>query len=135
MVNTQFNYVYAFNNWANIAFSFYAIFIIYFDFSIISFNLKLIFYISYYAFELCAGSMDQLFLPENNSRKYKGPPLRRQTKVLLQLAEGLAYIHSNRLVHRDIKPANVLISITDPVSLKWADFGLIKETSDGGTMK
>ena len=83
--------------------------------------------------ELCAGSLDQLFLPDGNPKKYEGPPLPRQIKVLLQLAEGLAYIHSKGLVHRDIKPENVLISIkSEPVTLKWADFGLCKETGEDG---
>ncbi len=83
--------------------------------------------------ELCAGSLDQLFLPDDDPKKYKGPPLPRQMKVLLQLAEGLAYIHSKGLVHRDIKPENVLISIkSEPVTLKWADFGLTKETDEDG---
>jgi len=85
---------------------------------------------------LCAGSLDELFLPDNNPKKYKGPPLPRQIKVLLQLAEGLAYIHSSKLVHRDIKPENVLISITSDavtVTLKWTDFGLTKETEECGT--
>ncbi len=80
--------------------------------------------------ELCAGSLDQLF---DNPQKYRGPPLPRHIKVLLQLAEGLAYIHSKGLVHRDIKPANVLISIKKPVTLKWSDFGLTKETDECGT--
>jgi len=86
---------------------------------------------------LCAGSLDQLFLSEDDPGKYRGPRLPRPIKVLLKLAEGLAYIHSEGLVHRDIKPANVLISIssTEPAAatLKWADFGLTKETDECGT--
>lgn len=50
-------------------------------------------------------------------------------QVLLQLTEGLEYIHSKLLVHRDIKPENILISKTDPVLIKWADFGLCKPAS------
>jgi len=84
-----------------------------------------------------AGSLDQLFLSEDDHHKYRGPPIPRHIKVLLLLAEGLAYIHSKGFVHRDIKPANVLISIssTEPAAatLKWADFGLTKETDECGT--
>lgn len=78
--------------------------------------------------------MDQLFFPEDHPERYKGPPLPRALKVLLQLSEGLSYIHSQGLVHRDIKPANVLISCTgaEPITLKWADFGLSKETDECG---
>jgi len=78
--------------------------------------------------------MDQLFLSEDDPMKYVGPPLPRIIKVLFQLADGLAYIHSKGLVHRDIKPANVLISCNGSnVTLKWADFGLAKEMDQFGT--
>lgn len=88
----------------------------------------------FYAFELCAASMDQLFLSKDDRKKYNGSPLPRSIKVLHQLADGLAYIHSNGLVHRDIKPANVLISCNDlNVTFKWADFGLAKEVDQFGT--
>ena len=79
----------------------------------------------YFAFELCAGSLDQLFLPENHSKRYKGPQLPPACKVLTSLIRGLNHIHSKGLVHGRIKPQNVLISLTQPVTMKWADFGLI----------
>ena len=55
---------------------------------------------------------------------------------LLDMARGLAHIHSNRLVHRDIKPENVLISFPDAqdnIVLKISDFGLCKSTNERGT--
>jgi len=92
-----------------------------------------------YAFDLCIGSLDKIFYHENDIKKYRGPPLPRHSKVFLQLARGLAYIHSKKLVHRDIKPENVLISIDgtnkEEVLLKWADFGLSKEVSENGTFE
>ena len=77
--------------------------------------------------ELCAASLDQLFLESDHPRKYKGPALPPHLAVFLQLASGLEYIHCNGFFHRDIKPSNVLISIdpnSDKVTMKWADFGL-----------
>jgi serine/threonine-protein kinase/endoribonuclease IRE1 len=84
---------------------------------------------------LCDASLDQLFLKENDPKKYSGP-MPPETDVLLQLARGLEHIHQKGLVHRDIKPKNVLIrldSTTQQVVMKWADFGLSKKVNERGT--
>lgn len=79
------------------------------------------------ALELCDANLAQCFLPESDPKKYRGP-MPSHTQVLLQLADGLAYIHSQGLVHRDIKPHNVLLKIEgDFVLLKWSDFGFSKQ--------
>jgi serine/threonine protein kinase len=88
-----------------------------------------------FALELCDASLDQLFLKENDPKKYRGP-MPPELDVLLQLAKGLEYIHQNGLVHRDIKPENVLIWVnpnTNQVLIKWADFGFSKLVSERGT--
>jgi serine/threonine protein kinase len=46
-----------------------------------------------------------------------------------QVAEALAYAHSQRVIHRDIKPNNLLLS-ADQRILKIADFGVAKMTHD-----
>jgi len=46
-----------------------------------------------------------------------------------QVAEALAYAHSQRVIHRDIKPNNLLLS-ADQRELKIADFGVAKMTHD-----
>ena len=94
------------------------------------------FYFRYFALELCQGSLDQLFLPDNDPQKYIGPRIPHNFAVLLQLALGLAYIHSKNLIHRDIKPENVLIHIDstgDKITLKWAYFGLSKSMNERGS--
>ena len=84
--------------------------------------------------ELCEASLDQLFLKSDDPKKYNGPILPCHFTVLLQLATGLEYIHSKKLIHRDIKPGNVLISCTEEkVTMKWADFGLSKPVNERGT--
>ena len=96
----------------------------------------------YYALELCLGSLDQLFLRPDHPRKYKGPALPSDLKVLFQLASGLEYIHSQKLAHRNIRPHNILISLqesadsddqNEQVTLKWADFRLSKLVNERGT--
>ncbi len=78
--------------------------------------------------ELCAGTL--LTFCEN---KYKGPNLPPDVLVLFQIALGLDYIHSRKLVHRDIKPDNILISLTSPVQMKLSDFGYHRKVSPQGT--
>ena len=55
-------------------------------------------------------------------------PLPWRINAILQLARGLAYLHSHRIAHADIKPANVLL--THPATgcvLQYSDFGLAQE--------
>jgi serine/threonine protein kinase len=46
-----------------------------------------------------------------------------------QIAEALAYAHSQHVIHRDIKPNNLLLS-ADRRVMKIADFGVAKMTHD-----
>ncbi|KZS06343.1 Uncharacterized protein APZ42_030243, partial [Daphnia magna] len=90
----------------------------------------------YYALELCVASLDQLFLESADSKKYKGP-MPQNIEICRQLAVGLEYIHSKKLIHRDIKPANVLICVSstgqgDNITIKWSDFGLAKSVNEKG---
>jgi WD40 repeat protein/tRNA A-37 threonylcarbamoyl transferase component Bud32 len=50
----------------------------------------------------------------------------RAAKIVLKLAEALAYAHQLGIVHRDIKPANVMIDDDDQPHLM--DFGLAART-------
>ncbi len=77
--------------------------------------------------ELCAGT-----LTDYCEGRYKGPELPPDRAVLYQIANGLRYIHSRKLVHRDVKPDNILISMTTPVQMKLSDFGFVKKTSPQG---
>ncbi|EKN7571175.1 protein kinase family protein [Listeria monocytogenes] len=48
-------------------------------------------------------------------------------KLILQILEGFAYIHSKKLFHRDISFKNILLKHYDDVSvIKISDFGFVK---------
>ena len=86
--------------------------------------------------ELCAASLDQIFLDTNHPHKYNGPNFPHHFTVFLQLAEGLEYIHSKNLIHRDIKPGNVLIYVDSSdgkITMKLADFDLSRSVNERGT--
>jgi serine/threonine protein kinase len=44
--------------------------------------------------------------------------------IALDIASGLAYLHSKNILHRDLKPSNVLL--TEDRRAKLCDFGLAK---------
>jgi len=43
---------------------------------------------------------------------------------MLQLLNGVDFLHAHRIVHRDLKPQNILV--TSQGQLKLADFGLAR---------
>ncbi len=76
--------------------------------------------------ELCVASLQDFIYG-----KYKGP-MPTDEQVLFQLANGLEYIHSQKILHRGVKPENILISSTKPVQMKYSDFGLNKPVNEDG---
>ncbi len=51
--------------------------------------------------------------------------------VIKQLCEGLAFVHSQRVVHRDLKPANIFLSSTGHVTL--LDLGVARDADNNMT--
>ena len=50
----------------------------------------------------------------------------RLTECLLQIANGLQYLHSKNVAHGDVRPCNILIKIDESAVLKLVDFGIRK---------
>ncbi|MBA3524709.1 MAG: serine/threonine protein kinase, partial [Geodermatophilaceae bacterium] len=60
-----------------------------------------------------------------------GPmPAARALHVVSEVARGLDYAHSHRMLHRDVKPANILLAPGDgpnePERVMITDFGIAK---------
>jgi serine/threonine-protein kinase/endoribonuclease IRE1 len=52
--------------------------------------------------------------------------------VLLQIANGIDYLHKLRIVHRDLKPQNILVNMVDgKPRVLVSDFGLCKKLEGG----
>ena len=46
--------------------------------------------------------------------------------MLYQLADGLAYLHAQRILHRDLKPDNIGFDYRDPTTVKIFDFNVAR---------
>jgi serine/threonine protein kinase len=57
-----------------------------------------------------------------------------ELKILLDAAEGLQYLHEERIAHMNIKPENVLIHLDNDGRIdghaKLADFGISRNNRD-----
>ncbi|KAI1329241.1 hypothetical protein F5Y16DRAFT_397703 [Xylariaceae sp. FL0255] len=87
----------------------------------------------YIALELCQASLSDVV-----DRPHLFPELARAgeqnlPRVLLQIANGLSFLHDLRIVHRDLKPQNILVTMDRDgrPRLLVSDFGLCKKLEGG----
>lgn len=55
--------------------------------------------------------------------KGEGVPLKELRRIVVELADAVAYVHQQQIVHRDLKPSNIMITRNGGY-VKLIDFGL-----------
>eukprot|EP00928_Gymnodinium_smaydae_P010788 TRINITY_DN14065_c0_g1_i1.p1 TRINITY_DN14065_c0_g1~~TRINITY_DN14065_c0_g1_i1.p1 ORF type:complete len:694 (-),score=114.33 TRINITY_DN14065_c0_g1_i1:61-2142(-) len=83
----------------------------------------------YLLLEYCAKGELYKMLRTARFRRFPEPQV---CSFFVQVADGLHYLHSNKIMHRDIKPENLLVTQEDV--LKIADFGWCATTGQGKRM-
>ncbi|KAH9571985.1 hypothetical protein CY35_02G122700 [Sphagnum magellanicum] len=81
--------------------------------------------------ELMDGDLHGLMRRRLDNHEIQGVPFKllEAIDIMLQVAEGMHYLHQNRVVHRDLKSTNILVKCDEHdghVYAKVADFGLSK---------
>ena len=75
----------------------------------------------FFVLELCDGNLDEV-------AKDKDIHFRKCMDYMMEVTEGVRFMHGKDIGHRDIKPTNVLVK--GDRCLKLADFGLSKRLTD-----
>jgi serine/threonine protein kinase len=61
-------------------------------------------------------------------------PIDETVKIFIQVCDGLAHAHKNKVLHRDLKPSNIMLTTGEDgsLSVKILDFGIAKMEESAG---
>ena len=92
------------------------------DVSLISIRLNIFYYCGYryFAIEPYAATLEQFC-----NGQYAGP-MPSDAQVLSQIAKGINFLHTKGFAHGNLNPQTILVSQSQPVRMKVAEFGLRK---------
>ncbi|MBW9220933.1 protein kinase [Methanothermococcus sp. SCGC AD-155-M21] len=82
--------------------------------------------IPYFEMELCDKSLADLRKPLD---------IEKATWIIFNIAEGLKYAHSKKILHRDLKPQNILLKDGIPKISDWGLSKVMTESSSATTTK
>lgn len=90
--------------------------------------------------ELMDGDLNQFMLQKRLDNKVTPTSpfsIDDATNIILQIAQGMEYVHGKNIVHRDLKSCNILVKISSKgrqLEIKVADFGLSKKLASRDTL-
>lgn len=80
--------------------------------------------------DLCDGNLAD-YTTDRREKGYPELSNSEKRRIILEIAKGIAYMHSKGLVHRDIKSENILMKNMHPII---ADFGFARTIDIGRSM-
>ncbi len=64
----------------------------------------------------------------------KGLDIQTKERIIIQIFEGVNYMHNKQILHRDLKPDNIFWVTESPLIVKVGDYGLATSLADHDTL-
>ena len=64
----------------------------------------------------------------------KTPDIQTRERIIIQVFEGVNYMHKHQVLHRDLKPDNIFLVTESPANIKIGDYGLATSLTEYFTL-